>query len=249
MKSRINKRELRDSVCDKAKKMFFTQSTLEKNLCSASIAELQLVSNLFDDELETRRINRRARYQKQAGFPVPKSFTTYDFNGINFPHKLPQEKMLSLEFIRNKEVILFYGSCGSGKTHAMTALGIKACNSDYKVKFYTVSQLIMKLKTARKEGMLEKLYKTLDKQDLICLDEFGYVPMDLEGGQLLFQVISAAYERQSLILTTNLPFNAWGPIFSDEQLAAAVIDRIVHHGHMVKTGNKDWRLEHSLMAN
>ena len=83
--------------------------------------------------------------------------------------------------------------------------------------------------------------------DLICIDEWGYLPLDLESGQLIFSVISNAYERLSLIITTNLPFNEWGPLFADEQLAAAIIDRIVHYGHLVNTGIKDWRLTHALM--
>lgn len=79
------------------------------------------------------------------------------------------------------------------------------------------------------------------------IDEWGYLPLDLESGQLLFSVISNAYERLSLIITTNLPFNEWGPLFTDEQLVAAMIDRIVHYEHLIKTGNKDWSLEHALM--
>jgi DNA replication protein DnaC len=248
MKDRINKKDLTYELYEKAKKMFFTKQSLDKNIPGSSLSEIQFLLNLLDDEAEIRTQNRRARYQKSAGFPVPKSFEEYDFSGITFPSRLPKDMMLTLDFIRNKEVLLYYGVCGSGKTHAMIALGIQACNRDFKVKFYTVSQLVMKLKNARKEGTLDKLYKLIEKQDLICLDEFGYVPMDLEGGQLLFQVISSAYERQAMILTTNLPFNAWGPLFSDEQLAAAIIDRIVHHGHLIKTGKIDWRLEHSLMA-
>jgi len=106
----------------------------------------------------------------------------------------------------------------------------------------------MQLKKAKLEGTLDKFYKTLEKQDLLCLDEFGYIPMDLEGGQLLFQVIASAYERQALILTTNLPFTSWGPLFADEQLAAAIIDRLIHYGHLIKTGENDWRLTHSLMV-
>ena len=94
---------------------------------------------------------------------------------------------------------------------------------------------------------IKQSYKILQNVNLLCIDEFGYLPLDLESGQLLFTVISNAYERQSLIITTNLPFNDWGPLFSDDQLAAAIIDRIVHYGHLIKTGSRDWRLEHALM--
>ena len=118
---------------------------------------------------------------------------------------------------------------------------------DFKVKFFTLSSLVMYLKNAKNNGILDRVYKILMNQNLICIDEWGYLPLDLESGQLLFSVISNAYERLSLIITTNLLFNEWGPLFTDEQLAAAMIDRIVHYGHLIKTGNKDCRLEHALM--
>lgn len=247
MKSKITRKTLIDEVYEESKKMFFTKETLDQIIPRATLGELHFFLNALSNEKEIRTKNRRVRYQKNAYFSVPKSFKNFDFSNIEFPKKLSKEKMLSLQFIVDKEVILYYGGCGSGKTHMMTALGILACNNDYRVKFYTVSQLVILLKKAKEENNLDKIYKMLEKQDLLCLDEFGYIPMDLEGAQLLFQVIANAYERQSLILTTNLPFNAWGPLFSDEQLASAIIDRLVHYGHMVKTGNNDWRLNHSLM--
>jgi DNA replication protein DnaC len=244
---RVSKKVLNSEVQKLSRRMFFSNATLHTHLPSASIAELQFLKKLLVTEQEKRTINRRARYIKSAGFPVLKSFNGYDFTGIEFPKRMSKDQMLTLQFIERHNVLLFFGGCGSGKTHAMTALGVMACNSDYTVKFFTVSQLAMIMKKAKYEGTLEKFIAQLAKQDLLCLDEFGYLPLDLESGQLLFQVISSAYERQALILTTNLPFHAWGPLFADEQLAAAIIDRIVHHGHLIKTGDKDWRLTHSLM--
>lgn len=244
---RTSKKALKTEVQELSRRMFFSFSTLNTHLPSASIAELQFLKKLLVTEQEKRTISRRARYVKTAGFPVLKSFENYDFTGIQFPNLMTKEQMLTLQFIKEHKVLLFYGGCGSGKTHAMTALGVMACNADYKVKFFTVSQLVMLMKKAKYEGTLDKFTAQLEKQDLLCLDEFGYLPLDLESGQLLFQVISSLYERQALILTTNIPFNAWGPLFADEQLAAAIIDRIVHYGHLIKTGDKDWRLAHSLM--
>ncbi|MFA5544676.1 MAG: ATP-binding protein [Sphaerochaetaceae bacterium] len=129
----------------------------------------------------------------------------------------------------------------------MTALGLMACNKDYKVKFFTVSQLVLLLKKALYDGTLENFLSILRAQDVLLLDELGYIPMDLESAQLLFRVVSESYERKALIITTNLPFSEWGKMFTDDELAAAMIDRIVHYGHLINTGNKDWRLENSLM--
>jgi len=247
MKERTNRKEVEALLYTMGRKMLFNQSTFAKMFSQGTTADLVFFLHLLKEEDAIRTENRRTRYQRLAHFPTPKSFTNYDFSGISFPTKLEKEELLSLNFIQRKEVIIFFGACGTGKTHAMTALGINACNSDYRVRFYTVSELILFLKKAKEENHLEKFYSTLGKQDLLCIDELGYIPMDVEAGQLLFQVISKAYERQSLIITTNLPFNAWGPLFADEQLAAAIIDRLIHHGHLIKTGTKDWRLLHSTM--
>ena len=113
------------------------------------------------------------------------------------------------------------------------AVGVKACNMGLKTKFYSVTELVLKLSEARKQGTLEKLVKDLQKQDLLILDEWGYVPVDREGSQLLFRIVADSYERKSLILTTNLEFSKWGSVFTDEQMAAAMIDRLAHHGHLL----------------
>jgi len=242
-----DKNELKTAVELKLKKMFFSAPVINNYMQRVSLNELKSVEQLLDEEQQMRTVARRARFLKSANFPVMKTFDEYDFSNLIFPNKLNQEEMLSLDFIEQHKTLVFFGGCGSGKTHAMTALGVKACNSDYKVKFFTLTSLVMFLKNAKANGTLERAYKILQNVNLICIDEFGYLPLDLESGQLLFTVISNAYERQALIITTNLPFNDWGPLFSDDQLAAAIIDRIVHYGHLIKTGSRDWRLEHALM--
>ena len=127
------------------------------------------------------------------------------------------------------------------------AAGVLACKKGYKVRFYTVTELVLKLAEARKNGTLERLRTTLNQQDLLILDEWGYVPVDRDGSELLFQVISDSYESRSLILTTNIEFSKWGGIFTDEQMAAAMIDRLVHHGHLIMFDGKSYRMQHALM--
>ena len=243
----MNNNELKTKVAGAMKKMLFSAPVIERYIATATQRDLERINALLEDENEVRKISRRARYIKSANFPTMKSFVDYDFDGVKFPNNFSKEEMLSLDFINQKHTIVFFGGCGSGKTHATIALGVNACNSDFKVRFFTLSSLVMYLKNAKNNGTLDRAYKILMNQNLICIDEWGYLPLDLESGQLLFSVISNAYERLSLIITTNLPFNEWGPLFTDEQLAAAMIDRIVHYGHLIKTGNKDWRLEHALM--
>ena len=243
----MDNRDLKTEVAAGMKKMLFSAPVIERYIASSTAKDLEKINNLLNDENEVRKVSRRARYVKTANFPTMKSFADYDFDGVKFPGNFSKEEMMSLDFIRQKHSLVFFGGCGSGKTHATIALGVNACNSDFKVKFFTLSSLVMYLKNAKTNGTLDRAYKILMAQNLICIDEWGYLPLDLESGQLLFSVISNAYERLSLIITTNLPFNEWGPLFTDEQLAAAMIDRIVHYGHLIKTGNKDWRLEHALM--
>ncbi len=127
------------------------------------------------------------------------------------------------------------------------AAGANACRKGLKVRFYTVTELVLKLAEARKNGTLERLRSELNSLDLLILDEWGYVPVDRDGSQLLFRVISDSYESKSLILTTNLEFSKWGSIFTDDQMAAAMIDRLVHHGHLIIFEGTSYRMEHALM--
>lgn len=116
-----------------------------------------------------------------------------------------------------------------------------------KTKFFSVTELVLKLAEARKQGTLEKLVKDLQKQYLLILDEWGYVPVDRDSSQMLFRIVSDSYERKSLILTTNLEFSKWGSVFTDEQMAAAMIDRLARHGHLLMAGGRSYRMEHALM--
>ena len=117
----------------------------------------------------------------------------------------------------------------------------------YKVRFYTVTELVLKLAEARKNGTLERLRSELNSLYLLILDEWGYVPVDRDGSQLLFRVISDSYENKSLLLTTNLEFSKWGSIFTDNQMTAAMLDRLVHHGHLILFEGNSYRMEHALM--
>jgi DNA replication protein DnaC len=127
------------------------------------------------------------------------------------------------------------------------ALGMLACQKGLQVRFYSVTSLVLKLGEAWKNGTLEKLVRELQRLDLLILDEWGYVPVDKEGSQLLFRVVADSYESKSLILTTNLEFSKWGSIFTDEQMAAAMIDRLVHHGHLIIFDGESYRMKNALM--
>lgn len=209
--------------------------------------QLEFVKELLNEELTLRNENRRKRLIKRAVFPTYKSFEGYSYQNVKFPPAFCREELESLVFVPDKKNLVLYGPVGVGKTHMAVATGVKACNLGYKTKFYTVTELVLKLAEARKNGTLERLLRDLRSLDLLILDEWGYVPVDKDGSQLLFRVISDSYESKSLILTTNLEFSKWGGIFTDDQMAAAMIDRLVHHGHLVIFDGKSYRMEHALM--
>ncbi len=209
--------------------------------------QLEFVEELFRQELDLRDENRRNRLIKRAGFPVYKTFEGYSYDSVKFPPAFSMERLEQLDFVPERKNLVLYGPVGIGKTHMAIAAGVKACQLGYKTKFYTVTELVLKLAEARKNGTLERLLKELRTLDLLILDEWGYVPIDKDGSQLLFRVISDSYESKSLILTTNLEFSKWGGIFTDDQMAAAMIDRLVHHGHLLIFEGRSYRMEHALM--
>lgn len=231
------------------RRLFFSITTVESCLANASGKTLDYLDSLFAEEVERRDESKKASMVKNAGFPSVKNIDDYDFSSVRFPRSISRDEMLSLDFIRNKQNLVMYGVCGSGKTMLSICLGMKACNEGMKVKFLTLSQLAMRLAAASSEGRLENYLMGLRKLDLLIIDEWGYTQIDRECSGYIYQVIADSYEQKSLIVTTNLPFSEWGKIVTDEQLAAAIIDRIVHYGHSIDTGSKDWRLANSPMNN
>ena len=125
-------------------------------------------------------------------------------------------------------------------------MGVRACEQGYTVRFFTVTDLVLRLSEARRAGTLERLQQDLQRADLLILDEWGYVPVDRDGSPLLFRVIADSYETRSLILTTNLEFSKWGSLFTDDQMAAAMIDRLAHHGHLLLFDGESYRMTHAL---
>lgn len=146
------------------------------------------------------------------------------------------------EYIINRESIILIGQPGTGKTHLATAFGVKACQLGKKVRFYRVTDLITKMIEARDERTLERLKKGLATLDLLILDELGYVPASKLGSELFFDVIATAYERTSLIVTTNLPFDQWVEVLGSARLTGAVLDRLTHHCHILEASGNSYRL-------
>lgn len=198
-------------------------------------------------EIQYRNEKRRNLNIRRASFDNLKTFKGYEFDDIEVPATLTIDLLKQADFLNRKENLILYGRNGSGKSHMATAIGIEACMQNKKVKFYKTAALVNDLIAAKASGKLTILLKKLSKIDLLICDEWGYIPFDAEGSQLLFQVVADCYEKRSLIITTNIEFSKWNGIFYDDQLTAALIDRLIHHSHLIVFGRDSWRLKNSLM--
>ena len=153
--------------------------------------------------------------------------------------------MKSLDFIKEKKNIIMYGRTGTGKTMLSIALGVTACQNGIPVKFYRTAALVNQLSESKKAGTLSVLLKKLNKASVIILDEFGYVPYDRTGSQLLFDYLSEIHEQKPVILNTNLEFSRWVNVLYDEQMTAALVGRLMHQCHLILFPGENNRLRES----
>lgn len=207
----------------------------------------QYVRELLELELREREVNRINRMVKTAGFQVIKTLEDFIWNqNIELPVGLTREYMERLQFLPQKENLIFLGSVGTGKTHLATAIALKACQTGRRVRFFTAASLANLLLERNNKGTLNSFLENLKRVELIVVDEIGFVPLHKDAAELLFQVISDCYERRSLIITSNLEFSQWNTVFGDNRLTAALIDRLIHHSHIVIFSGESYRLTQSM---
>ncbi|QNO13393.1 ATP-binding protein [Alkalicella caledoniensis] len=209
----------------------------------------EFLLKILEVEYECREVVKKNRAIKAATFDMLKTFETYEFKKVSIPKSTSIEDIKSGAFIDRKENLILYGGVGLGKTHLATSIGIEACNNGKKVKFYRTATLVNELIDAKENGSLTKLMRKLKKMDLIICDEWGYIPLDTDGAQLLFNVISECYEKRSIILTTNLEFSKWNNIFYNDRLTSAIVDRLVHYSHLLIFEGPSHRVENSILRN
>jgi len=217
-----------------------------KRLADTAAKSRQPHANYLADlaalEVDTRREHRIQRRIQDAKFPILKTLDGFDFAA---QPTLDRDSVLDLfqcEFVPTHANVVLIGGVGTGKTHLAIALGIAACQKEHRVRFSTAAELTNALVEAQREGRLSRKMEQLARFDVVVIDELGYVPFDKLGADLLFGFISRVYERRSLVVTTNLPFAKWSDVFLDPTAAAAVIDRVVHHAIILKTGGDSYRL-------
>ena len=212
--------------------------------CAAeNIDHLTFLLQVCELELIERERKAAERRLKAARFPTPKTLDSFDFSArpsVNKPLVLDLSRG---DYLSRRENILLVGPSGTGKTHLATALGMAACEQGRRVRFWRVTELITTLREADEDRQLLRLRAHLAKLDLLILDELGYVPASKAGAELLFDVIANAYERSSVILTTNLPFENWTEVLGYERLTGAALDRLTHRCSILETSGESYRLQ------
>ena len=200
------------------------------------LAELELIDR------HQRMVERRIR---AARFPATKSLDTFDFLAIPSVNKPLVMQLARCEYIERRENVIAIGNSGAGKTHVALGLGLAGCQRGLSVGFTTAAALVHELMEARDDRRLLNLQRQLARLKLLIIDELGFVPLSTTGAELLFEVFSQRYERGSILVTTNLPFDEWTDVFGSERLTGALLDRLTHHVHIIEMNGESYRLKDS----
>ena len=203
----------------------------------------EFVLELMKREYDARQEKKRQSRMKRAHFPLLKTLEEFDLSKLQ--HVKPEyvKQLASCGFIDRHENLVLIGNPGTGKTHLMTAIGVKACLLGYKVLFCNATTLASDLKEARDSYQLRRLEKTISGMDLLLLDELSYARFSQEESELLFKVIAERSERSSTMITTNLEFSKWTEMFSNATLVAALVDRLTYHSHVLNMNGNSYRLQ------
>ena len=227
-------------------KLIGLRQNLESYIEMMNRGEKNLIDGLFElSEIEMELRNKRAMNAcvRVANFPFLKTLDDFDFK---FQPSINKEQLLNykyLKFIEYKENIIFIGSPGVGKTHLATSIGIEAAKARVSTYFISCNDLILQLKRAQLENRLETRLKFFAKYKCLIIDEVGFLPLDLESSNLLFQLIAKRYEKNSTIVTTNKSLTKWGEIFGDHVLANAILDRLLHHSSVINIVGRSYRMK------
>lgn len=237
--------ELKESIATYCKQLKLSSNLAENAMTQEGETNQQYLCKLLENEVKYRRERRIAKLISTAGFPkiyTPDQFRTDE---IDFPPEVTFRTLLDQEYYHQGKNLLMYGGTGTGKTMLSTLIGIEACNQGIPVSFHRTAGLINLFSESKAKGTLSALKKKLNKAEILILDEFGYVPYDRTGAQLLFDHLSEIHEKKSVILNTNLEFSQWVNVLYDQRMTTALIGRLTHHVELILFPGGNNRLRES----
>jgi DNA replication protein DnaC len=204
---------------------------------------VEVLDHIFSEEAAFKRKRAYETQLMTSGFPLKKELGTFDFDFQPSIDKRQIEELATMRFLENGENVVFLGPSGVGKTHLATALGMVAARHRKSTYYINCYQLIEQLKKAHFENRLPDKLRILAKYKLLVIDEIGYLPMDIQGANLFFQLIARRYEKVSTIFTSNKSFSQWNDVFADLTIASAILDRVLHHCTVINIKGESYRLK------
>ena len=217
---------------------------MARDAAEKQLSHLDFLASVIADEAAAKYLRSAQRRIKQARFPVIKTLDQFVWSHPTKINRDQIQHLFTLNFIKNRENIIFLGNPGLGKSHLMTAIAYQACGKGHSVKFDTAVNIINSLNHAMQNGNFSSVLRQYISTELLCIDELGFLPIDQRGADLLFQVISGRYERNSTMITTNRQFNKWNEIFNnDNTITSAILDRLLHHCEKVLIEGESFRMK------
>ncbi len=237
--------DLKEAISQCCKQLKLSANLAERAMSQEGATNQEYLHSLLSNEVAYRKERRIAKLLNTAGFPRTYERGQFRTDEIDFPSGTSFGSLLGLDFYRKGENVIMYGGTGTGKTMLSTLIGIAACNEGIPVKFYRTAGLVNLFSEGKAKGNLAALKKKLDKAQMLILDEFGYVPYDRSGAQLLFDYLSEIHEQKPVVLNTNLEFSQWVNVLYDERMTTALIGRLTHHVELVLFPGGNNRLRES----